>query len=165
MKKIILLAVVVLSSFCAMAQTQLAFPFQGGAPVMNSFFKDSVVVSPEIIKKRAAGTAVFKFTADTKGTITRIVIYYADDYVLTVPIIEALKKSTHKWIIPDHEKTHDFVLPFSVGFIPPALPGKSLEKHMFDFYAQRKPIITDNQIPLDNATLLPTVVISYELGQ
>jgi hypothetical protein len=36
---------------------------------------------------------------------------------------------------------------------------------MFDFYAQRKPIITDNQIPLDNATLLPTVVISYELGQ
>lgn len=165
MKKIILLAVVVLSSVCAMAQTQLAFPFQGGAPVMTAFFKDSVIVSPEIIKKRAAGTAVFKFTADEKGAIKRIVIYYADDYILTVPIIEALKKSNHKWIIPDHEKVHDFVLPFSIGFIPPAVPGKILEKRMFDFYTQRKPITTDNQIPLDNATLLPTVVINYELGK
>jgi hypothetical protein len=165
MKRIILLAVAVLSSIYSMAQTELAFPFQGGAPVMTSFFKDSLVVSPEIIKAKATGTAVFKFTADTKGVISRIVIYQADDYILTAPIIEALKKSNHKWIIPDHEKTHDFILPFSIAFNPPAIPSKALVMKVYDFYAKRKPITAGNQIPLDNATLLPTVMVNYDLGQ
>ncbi|WP_184546655.1 hypothetical protein [Mucilaginibacter sp. FT3.2] len=165
MKKIILLVVAVLSSVYSMAQTELAFPFQGGAPVMSTFFKDSLVVSNDIISKKATGTAVFKFTADEKGTIKRIVVYYADDYILTTPIIQALKKSNHKWIIPDHEKTHDFILPFSIGFNPPAVPTKALEKHVYDFYIHRKPILSTNQVPMDNATLLPTVVVNYDLGK
>ena len=81
---------------------------------MNRFFKDSLIVSPEIIKEKAAGVAVFKFTADESGTIKKIIIYYADDYVLTPPIIEALKKSNHKWIIPDQEKLHDFIISFVI---------------------------------------------------
>jgi hypothetical protein len=161
MKKIILIAAAIFSSVYGMAQAQLAFPFQGGAPVMSTFFKDSVMVSPEIVKKGATGTAVFKFTADTKGAITRVVIYYADDYLLVAPLIEALKKS----IIPDNEKTHDFVLPFSIRFVTPAVATKALEKHVYDFNTQRKPITNDNQIPLNSATLLPTVTITYELGQ
>jgi len=165
MKKIILIAVAVLFSVYSMAQTELAFPFQGGAPVMSTFFQDSLKVSPEIVSKRATGTAVFKFTADEKGTIKRIVIYYADDYILTAPIIEALKKSNHKWIIPDHEKSHDFVLPFSISFNPPAVASKVLEKRVYDFYTHRKPILSTNQVPMDNATLLPTVVINYDLGK
>jgi hypothetical protein len=165
MKKIVLIAAAVFSSLYSMAQTELAFPFQGGAPVMSTFFKDSIQVSDAIISKKATGTAVFKFTADDKGAIKKIVIYYADDYVLTTPIIEALKKSNHKWIIPDHEKTHDFVLPFSIGFNPPAVPSKALEKRVYDFYIHRKPIVSTNQVPLDNATLLPTVVINYDLGK
>lgn len=165
MKKIILLTIAVLSSVYSMAQTELAFPFQGGAPVMTAFFKDSLVVSNDIISKKATGTAVFKFTADTKGTIKRIVVYYADDYILTAPIIEALKKSNHKWIIPDHEKTHDFVLPFSIGFNQPPIPSKALLKEVYEFYVKRKPILSTNQVPLDNATLLPTVVVNYDLGK
>ncbi len=165
MKKIILIAAAVFSSVYSMAQAQLEFPFQGGAPVMSTFFKDSVVVSPDVVKKAATGTAIFKFTADTKGTITRIVIYYADDYLLATPIIEALKKSNHKWIIPNHEKTHDFILPFTIGFNPPAVLTKALEKKVYNFNTRHKPITNDNQIPLDNATLLPAVVIKYDLGQ
>jgi hypothetical protein len=165
MKKTILIALAVFSSLYSMAQTELAFPFQGGAPVMSTFFKDSVQVSAAIISKKATGTAVFKFTADERGTIKKIVIYYADDYILTTPIIDALKKSNHKWIIPDHEKTHDFVLPFSIGFNAPAVSTKALEKRVYDFYTHRKPILSTNQVPLDNATLLPTVVINYDLGK
>jgi len=165
MKKIILIAAAVLSSVYSMAQTELAFPFQGGAPVMTAFFRDSLKVSPEIVSKKATGTAVFKFTADEKGTIKRIVVYYADDYILTTPVIEALKKSNHKWIIPDHEKVHDFVIPFSIGFNQPPIPSKALLKEVYEFYAKRKPILSTNQVPVDNATLLPTVVINYDLGK
>lgn len=165
MKKIILIVAAVLSSVYSMAQTEQVFPFQGGAPVMTSFFRDSLKVSPEIVSKKATGTAVFKFTADEKGTIKRIVVYYADDYILTTPVIEALKKSNHKWIIPDHEKAHDFVIPFSIGFNQPPIPSKALLKEVYEFYAKRKPILSTNQVPMDNATLLPTVVINYDLGK
>jgi hypothetical protein len=165
MKKIILFAVAILSAVCSRAQTELAFPFQGGAPVMTSFFKDSLVVTPEIIKKKATGTAVFKFTADTKGTIKKIIIYYADDYILTLPIIEALKKSNHKWIIPDHEKFHDFIIPFSISFNPPVTASNATIKEVYKFYSQRKPIISYNQVPLEYATLLPTVVVSYDIPE
>jgi len=165
MKRLLLFIALVLSSVLVKAQTQLAFPFQGGSPIMSRFFKDSLVVSPEIMKKKATGTAVFKFTADDKGTIKKIIVYYADDAILVVPIIEALKKSNHKWIIPDHEKLHDFILPFSISFNPTASTSNATIKQAFDYYSQRKPIISYNQVPLEAATLLPTVLISYDLTE
>lgn len=165
MKKILLFTIAILSSVYCMAQTELAFPFQGGGAVMTRFFRDSLKVSPEIIKKKATGTAVFKFTADEKGTIKKIIVYYADDYVLTLPIIEALKKSNHKWVIPDHEKVHDFIIPFSISFNPPAMASNATIKEAYNFYSQRKPIVSYNQVPLEYATLLPTVVVSYDLPE
>ena len=163
MRKIIIAICILLASRAAMAQQELAFPFQGGNKVMGKFFKDSLMVTPEIIKKRATGTAVFKFTADEKGNIKKIIIYYADDYVLTIPIIEALKRSNHKWIIPDKEKVHDFILPFSINFIPPPTGADKVEKEAYDYYVKRKPYLSYDQIPLDMATLLPTVTINYSL--
>jgi hypothetical protein len=165
MKKILLFITLILSSVLVKAQTQLAFPFQGGSPIMNRFFKDSLVVSPEIIKKKATGTAVFKFTADDKGTIKKIIVYYADDAILVLPIIEALKKSNHKWIIPDHEKLHDFILPFSINFNAPANASNATIKAAFDYYSKRRPIISYNQVPLETATLLPSVTVSYDLSE
>lgn len=165
MKRIIFLAtsLLFLSVYCR-AQ-QLSFPFQGGNQVMTRFFKDSLTVSPQIIKRRAAGVVVFKFTADEKGAITKLVIYYADDTSLAEPIIAALKKSNHKWIIPDHEKFHDFIIPFSIGFTPPATGNEAAQKAFYNFYLKRKPIVTVDQVPLDMATLLPTIVVNYTLDQ
>jgi hypothetical protein len=165
MKKIVLFTIAVLSSIYCKAQTELAFPFQGGGTVMARFFRDSLKVSPEIIKKKATGTAVFKFTADEKGTIKKIIVYYADDYLLTLPIIDALKKSNHKWVIPDHEKFHDFIIPISISFNPPAMASNATIKDAYKFYSQRKPIISYNQVPLEYATLLPTVVVSYDVPE
>ena len=128
---------------------------------MTQFFKDSLKVSPQINKSKAVGTVVFKFTADVKGAITKLVIYYADDAILAPPIIEALKKSNHKWIIPDHEKFHDFIIPFSISFSPPLKDGVAVQKAFYNFYTKRKPILTLNQMPLENVTLLPTVVVNY----
>src|SRR3954463_8737020 len=119
MKKITLsIIALLLCSYC-MAQQQLAFPFQGGKDVMTRFFKDSLTVSKDIIRKRATGMAIFKFTADDKGNLSKIVVYYADDLLLTQPIIEALKKSNRKWIIPAREKFHDFIIPFSIRLTAP----------------------------------------------
>src|ERR1700761_3029634 len=121
MKKTLLFATIaLLFSLHSAAQQQLSFPFQGGSDIMTRFFKDSLNVSPEIVKARAAGMVVFKFTADDKGVIKNLVIYYADDAILVPPVIEALKRSSTKWIIPDKEKVHDFILPFSIRFNTPA---------------------------------------------
>ncbi len=165
MKKLLLVATILLTGFFARAQETLAFPFQGGKDVMSKFFKDSVIVSPQLISRRATGTAVFKFTADESGVIKKIIIYYADDITLTQPLIAALKKSNKKWIIPDHEKAHDFIIPFNITFVPPATPPNGLAKAVYNFYTHRKPVISFDQVPLDMATLLPTVSINYELGQ
>ncbi|MES2426819.1 MAG: hypothetical protein V4560_07575 [Bacteroidota bacterium] len=165
MKNILLVIVIILAGFYAKAQETLAFPFQGGKEVMSKFFKDSLVVSPQLIAKKATGTAVFKFTADEKGTIKKIIIYYADDITLTQPIIEALKKSNHKWVIPDHEKLHDFIIPFNISFNPPAINNAALQKAVYNFYSHKKPVITTDQVPLDMATLLPTVRITYDIVQ
>ncbi|HTD99334.1 MAG TPA: hypothetical protein VK668_08595 [Mucilaginibacter sp.] len=165
MKKILLSAIALFLSAYCMAQQELSFPFQGGSQVMTQFFKDSLTVTPQIVHRRAAGTVVFKFTADIKGTITKLVIYYADDATLAEPIIAALKKSNHKWIIPDHEKFHDFILPFSITFNPPATGNESAQKAFYNFYLKRKPIHTVDQLPLDMATLLPTIVVNYDLEQ
>ncbi|HAL81665.1 MAG TPA: hypothetical protein DCO83_05040 [Mucilaginibacter sp.] len=148
-----------------MAQEQLSFPFQGGKAVMTQFFKDSLIISPGIIQKKATGTAVFKFTANEKGAISKIIIYYADDALLAAPIIGALKKSNYKWIIPDHEKTHDFIIPFTISFNRPAIEDGKLRKTVYENYINRKPIISTDQVPLDEATLLPGVVVSYDILQ
>jgi hypothetical protein len=163
MKKFILLTIALFLSAYCMAQQQLAFPFQGGSTAMTQFFKDSISVSPEIIKSKANGTVVFKFTADQKGTIQKLVIYYADDAILAPPLIAALKKSDHKWVVPDNEKTHDFILSFAVSFNPPAEGTPSPQKGVYNFYLKRKPILSTNQVPLDNVTLLPAVLVKYSI--
>src|ERR1700754_2838591 len=146
MKNLLLVITIALLNLNAKAQETLAFPFQGGKEVMAKFFKDSLVVSPQLIAKKATGTAVFKFTADEKGTIKKIIIYYADDIMLTPPIIEALKKSNHKWIIPDREKFHDFIIPFTINFDIPLTGNAAVQKAYYDFYLHHKPVLTVDQI-------------------
>lgn len=163
MRKILfLIGFLIISAYC-MGQQQLAFPFQGGSTAMTQFFKDSISVSPEIIKSKANGTVVFKFTADQKGAIQKLVIYYADDAILAPPLIAALKKSDHKWVVPDNEKSHDFILSFAISFIPPAEGTPSPQKGVYNFYLKRKPILSTNQVPLDNVTLLPAVLVKYSI--
>ena len=164
MKRILLFVITLLFSVSCVAQAQLAFPFQGGKDIMTRFFKDSLTVSSDIIKKRATGMAIFKFTADEQGAISKVVIYYADDLLLTPPIIAALKKSNRKWIIPDHEKFHDFLIPFSVRFNPPSLNNAEVQKSNYDFYKNSKRFMSTDQIPLNEATLLPAIVINYDLA-
>src|SRR5665213_527245 len=128
MKKSILFIAAILLSVHCMAHEQLSFPFQGGKEGMDKFFNDSLTVSQEIIQKKAIGTAVFKFTANEKGVISKIIVYYADDAILAPTIIDALKKSNHKWIIPDREKTHDFIITFAFSFNAPATDSADLQK-------------------------------------
>jgi len=163
MKKVLVVLTILLTSVCCKAQETITFPFQGGDAIFTRFFKDSLVVSPEIVQKRATGTVIIKFTANYKGTVTKMIIYYTDDYILTIPIIEALKKSNHKWIIPDEEQVHDFIITFSINYNPPANPDAKLARQVADYYANRKPILSNNQVPIDDATLLPTVVVNYDL--
>jgi len=164
MKKIFLFFVATICTASCFAQQELAFPFQGGKEVMNKFFKDNIDVSADIVKRKVTGTAVFKFTSDTTGAIKKIIIYYADDVSLVTPIIDALKKSDGKWIIPFREKTHDFLIPFSVNFVPPANAGAGLQKAVYDFNHTRKPVLATDQVPLDMVTLLPAVVINYQIN-
>ncbi len=165
MKRVLLSFIVLVTALPCLAQQELAFPFQGGNKIMTQFFKDSIIVSPAIIKSRANGNVVFKFTADDKGIIKKLVIAYADDAVLAPPLIEALKKSSYKWVIPDHEKSHDFIITFAVGFTPPLTTTPVLQKALYNFYTKRKPIISVNQVPLDNATLLPTILVNYKIEE
>jgi len=162
-KSAVIIALLLLTSGFAKAQDQLIFPFQGGVTIMNRFFKDSLTVSQDIVQKRATGNVVVKFTADVNGNIKKIIIYYADDYALTMPVIEAIKKSNHKWIIPDHEKLHDFIISFSINFNPPANENMALAKEVYNYYKQRHPIVSVNQVPIDDVTLLPTVAVNYDL--
>ena len=163
MKKIILSVVALFFSGYCMAQQQLAFPFQGGITAMTQFFKDSIAVSPDIIKSKATGTVVFKFTADQKGTIQKLIIYYADDAILAPPLIEALRKSTHHWVVPYNEKYHDFIISFAISFNPPTQGTPSPQKSVYNFYLKHKPILSTNQVPLDNVTLLPAVLVKYSI--
>jgi hypothetical protein len=163
MKRTLLIAIALVASFSAMAQTTLSFPFQGGKAIMDRFFKDSVTVTPQIIAKKASGLAVFKFSADEQGTIKKIIIYYADDLLLTEPVIKALQKSNHKWIIPDHEKVHDFILPFVINFSKPATESGALHTAVYNFNRNKKPVVATDQVPLDMATLLPAITINYEI--
>jgi hypothetical protein len=163
MKKIFIFIIALTFALRCLAQEQLSFPFQGGRDIMTRFFKDSLTVSPEIIQKKASGLVIFKFTADLQGRISKIIIYYADDAILAAPVIDALKRSNHKWIIPDHEKFHDFIIPFSFSFNTPATETRALQTAVYNYYRNRKPLVTNNQVPLDMATLLPTVTVKYDI--
>ena len=165
MKKVIFTAAFIVTTIAAMAQQHLAFPFQGGNNVYNKFFKDSLVVSPEIVKAKAAGTAVFKFTSDDKGTITKIIVYYADDAILAKPIIDVLRKSNKKWVIPDGHKAHDFILPFSISFNAPPATDNTTQAEFYKYFLSRRPIVAYDQVPLDEATLLPAINIKYDIGE
>ena len=163
MKKLIVVLLLLSTVYCKAQEGTLAFPFQGGSAVMNRYFKDSLNVGPDVIKSKATGMAVIKFTADVSGNVQKIVIYYADDYLLTTPVIEALNRSTKKWIIPDKEEFHDFIIPFSISFRNPATGLEAVQKAAYEYYKKRKPIVALDQLPLNSATLLPAVVIKYDV--
>jgi len=162
MKRLIIMTALLLSAVYSRAQQGMAFPFQGGKEVMMDFFKKNVTIPDEIKKRKATGTAVLKFTADQKGAIQKIVVYYADDYLITVPFIDALKKSDHKWIIPDDEKLHDFVISFTVNLdMPAGKASAATQKQVYESYRQRKPVWASNPVPLDMTTLLPAIITAY----
>ncbi|OKS89179.1 hypothetical protein [Mucilaginibacter polytrichastri] len=165
MKKVFTLAVALMISGMAMAQKELAFPFQGGQQVMTSFFKTNFTPSADLKQHNAAGVVILKFTADEKGAIKKIIVYYADDFSLAQPAADLLKKSDHKWIVPDGEKLHDFILPISISFNEPVTGAAVVQKTFSAYYNKRSPVLTNNQIPLDMATLLPTITLKYDVGQ
>jgi hypothetical protein len=162
MKKAIFSTIIILFSLHCFAQQQLAFPFQGGNKAMMQFFKDSLQISQSIEKSKITGTVVFKFTADAQGNIKNLVIWYADDALLAQPAVEALKKSNRKWIIPDNEKIHDFIIPFIIRYQAMEDDNMETQNALHSAYARRKPIVARDQIPLNEATLLPAVTISYK---
>jgi hypothetical protein len=163
MKRFIIMAALLLSAAYSRAQQGMAFPFQGGKDVMMDFFKKNVTIPEEIKKTKATGTAVLKFTADQKGAIQKIVVYYADDYVIAIPFIDALKKSDRKWIIPDDEKLHDFLISFTVNLeMPAGKASAATQKQVYESYRQRKPVWASNPIPLDMTTLLPGIITIYK---
>ena len=164
MKKLLVIIALFITTHC-LAQQQLAFPFQGGNPAMMQFFRDSLQLSQNIKLSKASGMVVFKFSADDQGNLKNLVIYYADDAVLVPPVIEAMKKSTRKWIFPDKEKLHDFVIPFMIRYNASEKDDKDTWAALYNFYAKHKPIISHDQIPLNLATLLPTVTVSYDSVQ
>ena len=131
---------------------------------MNRFFEKNLIVTPEIIQKRATGLVLFKFTADERGRITKMIIYYADDSILAIPVVDALKKSNKKWIIPDHEKLHDFIIPFSFNINNLRADSLAEIKPFINGIRNRKPITTTNEVPLDLATLLPVVNVNYDIN-
>jgi hypothetical protein len=165
MKKLFTLVAALMISGLAMAQKELAFPFQGGQQVMTDFFKNNFAASADLKQQDAAGVVILKFTADQKGIIKKVIVYYADDFVLAQPAADLLKKSDRKWIVPDGEKLHDFILPISISFNAPATGAAAASKTFSAYYGKRSPILTNNQIPLDTATLLPTVTLKYDVGQ
>jgi hypothetical protein len=166
MKKILVLFTAILISGYAMAQmipiaTDLPAPFKGGTDAMKAFFRDSLEVTPTIQKAKASGMVIFKFTADAKGNLSKMVVYYADDLMLTEPIIEALKRTSGRWVIPVDHKVYDFIIPFSINFKPGTAPKPATVKAVLDYAKSKRPIVADDQVPLNAATLLPTIIINY----
>src|SRR3569833_210554 len=154
MRKISLIIAFIIS-FHAFAQEKLAFPFQGGNKVMMQFFRDSLQLTPEIKQAKATGMVIFKFSADEQGNIKNLVIYYADDAILAGPVVEALRKSNRKWIIPDNEKLHDFLFPVLIKLNATDDDNVETQAGLHHFFAKRKPLLTKAQVPLNLATHLP----------
>jgi hypothetical protein len=99
-----------------------------------------------------------KFTSDEKGSILKMVVYYADDVSLTQPVIAALKGTEGKWIVPIKQKFYDFLIPFAITIDAPTAKAS---KAMLGYYNNRAPIVANDQIPLNLVSLLPTVQIKY----
>ena len=129
---------------------------------MSQFFRDSLKVTPGIRLSKANGLVVFKFSADDQGNLKNLVIYYADDAILVPSVIDAMKKTNHKWIIPDKEKLHDFVIPFQFRYHTTNKDSKDDAAALYNFYAKHKPILSNDQIPLNLATLLPAITVFYD---
>jgi hypothetical protein len=158
MKKLVLMLIAALSFSYAMAQEELDFPFQGGSQVMTDYFAQHLTVSSLIKQRGASGTVVMKFTADDKGGIIKMVVYYADDASLIEPVINALKGTNGKWIIPAKQKFYDFVIPFSIVMDNPT-PKAS--KAILQYMNTKSPIVSTDQIPLNLVTLLPAISVKY----
>jgi hypothetical protein len=158
MKKLIITLIATLSFGYAMAQAEMDFPFQGGSTVMADYFKSHVVITDLIKQHAASGLVVMKFTSDEKGSIIKMVVYYADDVSLTQPVIAALKSTEGKWIVPVKQKFYDFLIPFSITIDAPTAKAS---KAMLSYYNNRSPIVANDQIPLNLVSLLPTVQIKY----
>jgi len=162
MKRISISIIALLITASCFAQQKMMFPFQGGKEAMTGFFKDSIVVTPDIIHKKATGLVILKFSADGQGNVSKTIIYYADDAILVTPVIEAIKKSNHKWIIPSREKSHDFIISVNIRYNLPETDDAEMQKAAMQNYRNKRPILSNNQVPLDMATLLPAVTINYD---
>lgn len=158
MKKILMMLLVTLSFSYARAQQELDFPFQGGSQVMNDYFAQHLNITDLIKQRAASGTVIMKFTSDPKGSIIKMVVYYADDASLIEPVITALKGTDGKWIIPDKQKSYDFVIPFSITM---DTPNAGASKPILQFLNTRSPIVATDQIPLNLVTLLPAISVKY----
>lgn len=141
---------------------ELPAPFKGGIDSMFRFFKENLKVSPEIMKAKASGAAIIKFSAEKKGMLTSIVVYYADDYLLTQPAIDALRRTNGKWDMPAEVDSYDFVIQFVYNYKPTGVIKSATSKAILDYYQHHKPIVAPNQVPLKHATLLPTIVVDYQ---
>ncbi|PTQ95562.1 hypothetical protein C8P68_10567 [Mucilaginibacter yixingensis] len=159
MKKLFLMLMAVMAFGRVMAQAEMDFPFQGGKDVMTDFFAKNILVSDQIRSHANTGLVVMKFTSDVQGSIIKMVVYYADDANLTIPVVAALKATNGKWIIPARQKTYDFIIPFSFSMNKP--DAKS-SKAILQYLGHRTPITADDQIPLNTVTLLPTVKVVYD---
>jgi hypothetical protein len=160
MKKLFLTLIVAFSISCAMAQAEMDFPFQGGKKVMYDYFADNIKVTDLIKQKAATGLVMVKFTSDEKGSIVKMVIYYADDASLAEPIVKALKATNGRWIVPAGQKTYDFIIPFSINI---TVADDKASAAMLQYYNTRQPIVATNLVPLDMVSLLPIVQVKYSL--
>lgn len=142
----------------AMAQQELDFPFQGGSQVMTDYFAQNIKITDLIKQRAASGTVIMKFTSDPKGSIIKMVVYYADDASLIEPVINALKGTNGKWIIPDKQNFYDFVIPFSITI---DAPGAKSAKAILQYLNTKSPIVSTDQIPLNLVTLLPAISVKY----
>ncbi|MEO6524104.1 MAG: hypothetical protein ABIN91_20635 [Mucilaginibacter sp.] len=140
---------------------ELPQPFKGGVDSLLLFFKDNLIVTPAIVKAKASGSAIIKFTADNEGFLTSIVVYYADDYILTQPATDALRRTNGKWVIPKEVESYDFVIQFTYNYKPAGAIKPAAMKAILDFHQKHVPIIAHDQVPLNYATLLPTIIVDY----
>ncbi len=165
MRKILLLIALVSLTYGVMAQKKSQFPFKGGKEHMMNFFKDSLIVSQSIVDRKAYGIVTFKFSVDRSGHVSKMVVFYADDPILIQPVIDAIKRSEKRWVIPGGELYNDYLITFSFSFNPPAAPSADLENAVYDYNINRRPITAANEALLDNGILLPTVVVNYDIPQ
>ncbi len=160
-KSTLIIIALLLISICSKAQSP--FPFKAGSEAMNKFFRDSINISPDLAARKATGTVVLKFSADGNGSISKIVVYYADDVSLTQPVIDALNKSNRQWAIPGNRKLYDYVISFTIYFNLPDNASPELKEQFYKFYSQRRQITAANEVPLGQVTMLPNVIFTYDL--